>query len=102
MLFYDYIVSYKIYHLVIALLSLSNTGGSTMTTTTTITKPPRFVTLDEGTTSVPNMMIGCGHENKFAFPPSGYSGVLGLGPHHLSLWSHLSSNCNFISTVTQF
>ncbi|XP_059636144.1 aspartic proteinase CDR1-like [Cornus florida] len=59
-------------------------GDGTTTEGQLGTEKLTFVTSDEGIISVPNVVFGCGHENK----NSGIgkmSGVLGLGPYYVSL-----------------
>ncbi|KAL7193929.1 hypothetical protein ACSBR2_025549 [Camellia fascicularis] len=55
----------------------------------------RFVAFDKSITSVPTTVIGCGHENSFKYPPSGFSGILGLDPNNLSLVKHIGSKFSY-------
>ncbi|XP_059629580.1 aspartic proteinase CDR1-like [Cornus florida] len=52
-----------------------------------------FMTSDEGTTSVPSILFGCGHSNNFI--AGKLSGVMGLGYHTTSLPSRLGSKFSY-------
>ncbi|XP_059636149.1 aspartic proteinase CDR1-like [Cornus florida] len=52
-----------------------------------------FMTSDEGTTSFPSILFGCGHSNKIL--AGELSGVMGLGYDDISLPSRLSSKFSY-------
>ncbi|GFZ09908.1 eukaryotic aspartyl protease family protein [Actinidia rufa] len=55
-----------------------------------------FTTSDEGTITIPDTVLGCGHENHVNYNILPISGVLGLGDNRkLSLVSHLGSKFSY-------
>ncbi|KAL6977844.1 hypothetical protein U1Q18_026627 [Sarracenia purpurea var. burkii] len=53
----------------------------------------RFTTPDDGTVRVSDVVFGCGQENRGLRVPM--TGILGLGPHKVSLVSHMGSKFSY-------